>query len=171
MPTDRSTVSGDDSDGIIDRRKQRFDGGIPLCAELLPGRPEEGAIGGDVLQAVGDFAAAVRRAQHHHAAEPLRPVAGEIDPRQQPPHPMTDHRDPARAPAAKQLDGGMNLRQRLQRFAAAAPSWMFSTTVTRRLDSSGIDDQGPNAQQVFMREVLTEDVPRRAHVHTITHLL
>ena len=76
-------VSGDDADGIIDRREHCIVHRAPPCAELLSGRSEKGAVGAKILQAVGDFAAAVRRTEHHHAAEAFWPIAGEIDARQQ----------------------------------------------------------------------------------------
>ena len=72
-------VSRDDADGIIERRKQRIDRIAPLGAELLSGGSEEGAVGAEILQPVGDFAAAVRRAQHHNAAEAVGPMPGDVD--------------------------------------------------------------------------------------------
>jgi hypothetical protein len=52
-------VARDDADGIIQRRKQRIDRLVPLRAELLSGGSEEGAVGAEILQPVGDLAAAV----------------------------------------------------------------------------------------------------------------
>jgi len=75
-------VARDDADGIIDRGKHCGDGGIALGHELLSCRSEPGAIDADVLQAVGDFAAAVRRAEHDDAAQALWPISGKVDPRQ-----------------------------------------------------------------------------------------
>jgi hypothetical protein len=113
-------VSGDDADGIIDRWEHRMVHRASLRAELLSGRSEKGAVGAKILQAVGDFAAAVRRAEHDDAAQALWPIAGEIDPRQQPAHGMTDEMDRASQAAGKQFDGGMDvLRQRFQRLSPA----------------------------------------------------
>ena len=49
--------------------------GIALRAELLSGRSEEGAVSPEMPEAVGDFAATVRRTKHHHAARAFRPAS------------------------------------------------------------------------------------------------
>ena len=88
--------------------------------ELLSGGSEEGAVGAEVLQPVGDFAAAVRCAQHHDAAQAFWPMPGNVYAGQQPAHGMADEMNGAVDAIGKALDGGMNvLRQRFQRLAAA----------------------------------------------------
>src|SRR3982074_2387619 len=66
-------VTGDDADRIVDWRKQAIGPFMPLRAELLSRRPEKRAVRPEMPEAVGDFAAAVRRAQHDDAAQALWP--------------------------------------------------------------------------------------------------
>ena len=73
-----------------------------------------------MLQAVGDLAAAIGRAEHDHAAETFRPVPRDIDARQQAAHGVADEMHAAVEALGKAFDGGMNvLRQRLERLASA----------------------------------------------------
>jgi len=113
-------VARDDSDEIIDRGKHCGDGGIALGHELLSCRSEPGAIDADVLQAVGDLAATIGRAEHHHAAETLWSVSRDIDARQQPSHGVANEMQATVEALGKAFDGGMNiLRQSLDRLASA----------------------------------------------------
>src|SRR6266404_9341539 len=75
-------VTGDDADQIVDWRKQRVGRFIPLRSELLSRRPEKRAVRPEMLEAVGDLAAAVRRAEHDDAAQARWPVSGNVDPGQ-----------------------------------------------------------------------------------------
>ena len=75
-------ISGDDANGIIDRWQHCIVHRAPLGAELLSGRSEKGAVGAKILQAIGDFAAAVRRAEHDDAAQAFWLISGNVDPRQ-----------------------------------------------------------------------------------------
>jgi hypothetical protein len=114
------TVARDDADGVVDRRQHRLGRRIALCAELLSGRSEEGAVGGKIFQAVGHLAAAIGRAEHYDVAQPFRPVICEIDAGEQAAHGMADKVHAAFDVTGETLDGRMDVfGERLQRLMAA----------------------------------------------------
>lgn len=113
-------VAGDDAGLIIDCGQQRAGRSIAAGNELLAGRAEERTIRGEVLQAVGDLATAVRRAQHHDATELRGAVSCEVRAGQQAAHRMTDEMHRAVEPFGETIDRRMNiLGQRIERLAPA----------------------------------------------------
>jgi len=106
--------------GISQALEWCYSGRVFPAQEALSGRSEKSAVGAEIFQPVGDLASAVRRAQHHHPAQSLRPISGEIDPRQQPAHGMADEMHGAVDAVGETGDGGMDVvRQSLHRLAAA----------------------------------------------------
>src|ERR1700737_1311695 len=127
-------VSRDDADRIINRRQDRVECRVAGRDELLSGRPEPGAVGQDVLQAIGNLASTIGCPQHHHAAEPLWPVSCEIGARQQTTHGMADEMDRAVDAGGEKFDGRMDvLCQRLQSLSAAR------IVEVQRRESGGLD--------------------------------
>ena len=113
-------VSRDDADRIVDRRKDRIERRIALGDELLSGRAEPGTIGLNVFQAIGNLASAIGGAEHHHPAQPLWAIFGEIGPRQQATHGMADEMDRAFDAGGEAFDGRMDVfGQLFQRLPAA----------------------------------------------------
>ena len=99
-------VSGDDADGIIDRREQRLDGAVPLRAELLPGRSEEGAVGGDFFRRSAISLPPFGVPSITTRPRLFWPVAARVDARQQPAHGMADEMDGAVDALAKRSMAG-----------------------------------------------------------------
>ena len=62
-------VRRDDPEGKIDLAEERDEIPVAKGGELHPRRAEEQAVGQHPVEEIGDFAAAIRRSQHHHAAE------------------------------------------------------------------------------------------------------